>query len=238
MTEKLKIYAEGGIHYIDSDISGWKCVRKVADFIAIPLQKGDHFPGFIPDKINRYRGQEVWSFRDELFGVVNGVMTIVYHLGTGQMISACQTKDGAFALTRNRLSEYEDFQILYDMFKKQLTQEHIAELKKYNDRSMFIYDRRRKKDLIAEQLDELRKKEKELEQQLLEEEDSMKTAAEIAMEKDTGYVPHGLSREEVLRHILQFFPDWSTEGIEFNYEMRKPHTLTDAELEVLYWRLQ
>ncbi len=66
----------------------------------------------------------------------------------------------------------------------------------------------------------------------------MKTAAEIAMEKDTGYVPHGLSREEVLRHILQFFPDWSTEGIEFNYEMRKPHTLTDAELEVLYWRLQ
>lgn len=80
----------------------------------------------------------------------------------------------------------------------------------------------------------------------------MKTAVEIAMEKDTGYVPHGLSREQLIKIIR------GTELAHFGYGIldeeiiMKAGTftdlngwrwgnlekLTDAELEVLYCRLQ
>lgn len=84
----------------------------------------------------------------------------------------------------------------------------------------------------------------------------MKTAVEIAMEKDTGYVPHGKSREELIAFISsaplgEEYEKLSSEEVvkfgEFVYGVSNPEEmswswadldkLTDAELEFLYWRL-
>lgn len=84
----------------------------------------------------------------------------------------------------------------------------------------------------------------------------MKTAVEIAMEKDTGYVPHGLSRGQLITFISsaslgENYDKLNSEEIvkygEFLYGDQTDdlawiwtdlNNLTDAELENLYWRLQ
>lgn len=78
----------------------------------------------------------------------------------------------------------------------------------------------------------------------------MRTAAQIAMEKDTGYVPHGLSRENLIYVIngkgLSSYAQlddatihkYGTFSEQFGWQWNDLSKLSDAELEVLYWRLQ
>ncbi len=78
----------------------------------------------------------------------------------------------------------------------------------------------------------------------------MKTAAEIAMEKDTGYVPHGLSRENLIYVIIgkglttykqlddATIRKYGTYSEQFGWQWNDLSKVSDAELELLYWRLQ